>query len=142
MNDRRQRRLAGLIVVVALALLGLGLVMAEAAGGRRAAAQSAVAAATPPTTIMVLTPDKTIYPKFCNNFVVVAPPGTTWRGFLSHVSDPSVVVSIWKYDNAKQAYYGVYFGDPNAPTDGPATTDQYGFTLPIWICSSQQGTFQ
>lgn len=147
MNERctgilhRRARAAGVAVAAALVLLGFA-VASTAQSGRRAAAQASPAA-TPPTTITVLSPpDKTIYPKFCQNFVVTAPTGTTWRGFLAHVSDPSIVVSIWKFDNAKQAYYGVYFSDANAPTDGPATTDQFGTTLSLWICASKQGTFQ
>lgn len=137
---RRSRVLtaAGLVVLAAALMVSL----ARTAPGWVVSAQGVNPAATPPTTITVLTADKTIYPKFCNNFVVSVPPGTTWRGFVAHVTDPSILVSIWKYDNASQRYFGVYFADANAPTDGPMSTDPYGSILPIWLCASSGGSFQ
>jgi hypothetical protein len=113
------------------------IVIVDTAGVSQTLAQ---ATPTPPTAITILTPDKRIFGGRCNTFTVQAPPTTAWREFAGHVSSTSQLLSIWKYDNASQRYFGVYFADANAPTDGPAMTGTYGYTFAIWVCTVGDGT--
>jgi hypothetical protein len=73
----------------------------------------------------------------CNDLVVRATPGTSWTTVVDHFSDPVSVNAVWRFDNQLHRYVGVYFSDPQAPTDGPPLTDSSAFA--IFACVGHDG---
>jgi hypothetical protein len=73
----------------------------------------------------------------CNDIVVRAVAGTPWSSVVDHFSDPVSVYAVWRFENQLHRYVGVYFSDPQAPTDGPAATDSHAF--PIFACVGHDG---
>ena len=80
---------------------------------------------------------QTLY-RGCDDIVVFAPIGTSWSALLARVADPSVVVGMWKLDNAAQRYRSEYFPNSAAPTDGDKATTEPAFGL--WYCVSAQSS--
>lgn len=78
---------------------------------------------------------QTLY-RGCDDIVVFAPIGTAWSTLLAQVADPTVVVGIWKLDNAAQRYRSEYFPNRAAPLDGDKATTEPAFGL--WFCVSAQ----
>ena len=74
----------------------------------------------------------------CNDIVVHADVGTSWREVVAHFSDPASVYAVWHYVNDLQRYQGIYFADRGAPVDGGPTTTEPAFA--VFACVSHDGT--
>jgi|GEM_PF-4255124 len=74
---------------------------------------------------------QTLY-RGCNDLVVTAPLHTPWTALLAHIADPSVVVGIWRLDNAAQRYRAQYFATSFAPVDGDPDIPES--PIAVWIC--------
>lgn len=74
----------------------------------------------------------------CNDLVVQAPAGTSWTSIISHFSDPTTVLGMWRFDNPTQRYQALYFKNAAAPLDGPPSSTAPTFA--IWACIGANGS--
>jgi hypothetical protein len=59
--------------------------------------------------------------KGCNQVLFNVPVGTPMTSLLARVTDPTLVISIWRFDSALGTLRGGYFKDPVTPIDVAAT---------------------
>jgi Prealbumin-like fold domain len=76
----------------------------------------------------------------CNNVVDTYPDGTTGAIFASAVVPPTSVTSIWKFENASQAFRAVYFAPSGAGVPPPVDVSALSRLDPIFICVNAPAT--
>jgi hypothetical protein len=53
----------------------------------------------------------------CNQVILPLAAGSPVSDVLPRLDDPTLVISIWRYDNASKTFRAGYFNDSNAPLD-------------------------
>jgi hypothetical protein len=71
----------------------------------------------------------------CNNVTVTWPNGTPTTVVAQNVAPPPILIAIWRFDNARQAFVG-FSPIPNAPND-LVSVDR---AQPVFICTNGNGS--
>lgn len=58
----------------------------------------------------------------CNQVILPLAANSPITDVLLRVADPTLVVSIWRFENATKAFHAGYFNDPAAPVDYTTTS--------------------
>jgi len=74
----------------------------------------------------------------CNQVVLNLPVGSPIVGLLARMADPTLVSSIWRFDNVAKTLRVGYFSEPTAPLDFTATL---GSPEAAFICVSANTTW-
>lgn len=74
----------------------------------------------------------------CNQVILPLAAGSPLVDVLLRVTDPDVVLSIWRFDNAVKTFRAGYFSDPSAPLDYATTA---GSPEAAFICVSADTTW-
>ena len=76
----------------------------------------------------------------CNNVVDTYPDGTTGPVFASAIVPATNVTSIWRFDNAAQAFRAAYFAQVGSGVGPPVDISALSRLDPIFICLSAPAT--
>jgi len=76
----------------------------------------------------------------CNNVVDTYPDGTSGAVFASAVVPATNVTSIWRFDNASQAFRAAYFATTGSGIPPPVDVSALSRLDPIFICASAPAT--
>jgi hypothetical protein len=76
----------------------------------------------------------------CNNVVNTYPDGATGTVFASAVIPAPSVISIWRFDNAAQAFRAVYFASSGSGIAPPVEVSALSRLDPIFVCVDAPAT--